>query len=84
MFTKNAQIPVNETFFVTLHAWMFFKISDRITYVAPPIVMDRVSFPPGTTGEIFGVKDEELYLSDHDIAAGISPKRTRTAYEPRT
>ena len=49
-----------------------------MTYPAPPIKSERVSFPPGTNWGIIEGDDEAEYLSDQDIAAGRIPNNTRT------
>ena len=56
---------------------MSLKISEKITSKAPPITNERVTFPPGTIGDIGASKSSE-YLSDQDMAAGKTPKSTRT------
>jgi hypothetical protein len=56
---------------------MSLKISEKITSKAPPITNERVTFPPGTIGDI-GASSSSEYLSDQDIAAGKTPKSTRT------
>jgi hypothetical protein len=61
---------------------MSSKISEKITSKAPPITNDRVNFPPGTIGDIGASKSSE-YLSDQDIAAGKTPKSTRTEKNTR-
>lgn len=52
-------------------------ISETITSNAPPITTERVNFPPGTIGGT-GASNSSEYLSDQDIAAGKTPKSTRT------
>lgn len=49
-----------------------------MTNAAPPKTSERVIFPPGTNGGKFGVRVDSEYLSDQDIAAGRSPKSTKT------
>jgi len=51
--------------------------SETITSNAPPRTTERVSFPPGTIGGT-GASDSSESLSDQDIAAGKTPKSTRT------
>lgn len=56
---------------------MSLKISEKITSKAPPMTNERVNFPPGTIGGTGASRSSE-YLSDQDIAAGKTPKSTRT------
>jgi hypothetical protein len=56
----------------------FSNNSERITYPELPSTISRVILPPGTSSGSFTDEDEFEFLSDHDIAAGITPKSSNT------
>ena len=74
-----------ETRWMNIATWLIqrcrkFSInSERTTYPDPPSTSSRVILPPGTNSGSFTDGDEFEYLSDQDIAAGITPKSTNTA-----
>lgn len=63
--------------------WKFSNNSERITYPEPPRTISRVILPPGTSSGSFTDDDEFEFLSDHDIAAGITPKSSNTVNDKK-
>lgn len=76
---RNKKVKKNiSTRLVFQRCWKLSINSERMTHPEPPSTSSRVILPPGTSSGSFTDEDEFEFLSDQDIAAGITPKSTNT------
>lgn len=85
IINRNKKVKENiSTRLVFQRCWKFSINSERMTHPEPPSTSSRVILPPGTSSGSFTDDDDDddefEFLSDHDIAAGITPKSTNTTW----